>query len=147
MWLAVIIREDDDGGLLRRKASRGGLTDEEIRMWLVHFAAKLQISTKMIGQKSVASARTSSKGLSLPAAASSMSRTALTSEDAVIASLKESFGMKHNSSPLAARPLKSPYVRRKEIESESLSEQLIRDESTSATAFFLGADLGQMLNP
>ena len=153
MWLTVIMKGDDEGGRHRRRTSRGGMTDEEIRMWLVQFAAKLPLN-KIFGTKSVTSARKVSKGLSLPAVVSSVSRAFVTSDEAVLMSLKESFGMKHSSSPLASRPLKSPYVRKESmsfrgttIRSRSLSEQLIQDEGTSAAAFFLGADLGQALSP
>ena len=153
LWLSVIIKGDGEGGRHRRRSSRGGLTDEEIRMWLGQFAAKLPLC-KMFCPKSVASARKISKGLSLPAIASSASRAVVTSDEAVLVSLKESFGMKHSSSPLASRPLKSPYVRKERlsfqgtsIRSGTLPEQLIQDEGTSAAAFFLGADLGQVLSP
>ena len=153
MWLSVVMKGDDEGGRHRRRTSRGGMTDEEIRMWLVQFAAKLPVN-KMFCPKSVATARKVSKGLSLPAVVSSVSRAFVSSDEAVLMSLKESFGMKHSSSPLASRPLKSPYVRKESmsfrgtsIRSGSLPEQLIQDEGTSAAAFFLGADLGQALSP
>ena len=151
VWLSVIIKGDDEGGRQRRRTSRGGLTDEEIRMWLGHFAAKLRLH-KMFGPKSITSARKISKGLSLPAVVPSTSRAIVTSDDAVLVSLKESFGMRHSSSPLASRPLKSPYVRKERmsfrgIRSGSLPELLVQDEGASAAAFFLGADLGQALTP
>ena len=151
VWLSVIIKGDDEGGRQRRRTSRGGLTDEEIRMWLGHFAAKLRLH-KMFGPKSITSARKISKGLSLPAVVPSTSRAIVTSDDAVLVSLKESFGMRHSSSPLASRPLKSPYVRKERmsfrgIRSRSLPELLVQDEGASAAAFFLGADLGQALTP
>lgn len=151
VWLSVIIKGDDEGGRQRRRTSRGGLTDEEIRVWLGHFAAKLRLH-KMFGPKSITSARKISKGLSLPAVVSSASRAIVTSDEAVLVSLKESFGMRHSSSPLASRPLKSPYIRKERmsfrgIRSGSLPELLVQDEGASAAAFFLGADLGQALTP
>ena len=114
-----------EGGRTRRRTGgRGGLTDEEIRMWLTQFAAKLQTS-RLYGPKSVASARKVSKGLSLPAQA-----TAAVSK------------------ALAARPLKSPYLRKdskkfggaRRSASSLLEDAAVQDEA-SAAAFFLGADI------
>lgn len=152
VWLSVMIKQGDgESGRQRRRTSRGGLTDDEIRMWLGHFAAKLRLQ-KMFGPHSVTTARKISKGLSLPTVVSYTSRAIVTSDEAVLLSLKESFGMRHSSSPLASRPLKSPYIRKESmsfrgIRSGSLPELLVQDEGTSAAAFFLGADLGQALNP
>lgn len=142
------------------------MTDEEVRMWLSQFAAKLRTS-RLFGPKSVASARKASKGLSLPAQATAVSRAGLTSDGKeirwkdseaadVLVSLKESFGLQSSCSPLAARPLKSPYISRGDSKkfggaasrSASLSDEaIVQDEAVSAAAFFLGADLGRVLNP
>ena len=160
MWLSVIVKGEDEGGRTRRRTGgRGGLTDEEIRMWLTQFAAKLQTS-RLYGPKSVASARKVSKGLSLPAqATAAVSKAGLTrdgkefrwkdSEAAdVLVSLKETFGLQSAYSPLAARPLKSPYLRkdskkvggRRRSASSLLEDAAVQDEA-SAAAFFLGADI------
>jgi len=167
MWLSVIVKGEDEGGRLRRRTGgRGGLTDEEVRMWLSQFAAKLRTS-RLFGPKSVASARKASKGLSLPAQATAVSRAGLTSDGKeirwkdseaadVLVSLKESFGLQSSCSPLATRPLKSPYISRggskkfggAASRSASLSDEaIVQDEAVSAAAFFLGADLGRVLNP
>lgn len=160
MWLSVIVKGEDEGGRTRRRTGgRGGLTDEEIRMWLNQFAAKLQTS-RLYGPKSVASARKVSKGLSLPAqATAAVSKAGLTrdgkefrwkdSEAAdILVSLKETFGLQSAYSPLAARPLKSPYLRKdskkfggaRRSASSLLEDAAVQDEA-SAAAFFLGADI------
>ena len=142
----------------RRTGGRGGLTDEEIRMWLTHFAAKLRTS-KLYGPKSVANARKVSKGLSLPAQATrdgNEFRWKDSEAADVLVSLKETFGLQSAYSPLAARPLKSPYLRKdsKKFGGARRSASLLledsaaaQDAAVSAAAFFLGADLGKALNP
>ena len=134
--MSVIVKGEDEGGRTRRRTGgRGGLTDEEIRMWLTQFAAKLQTS-RLYGPKSVASARKVSKGLSFPAqATAAVSKAGLTRDGKAY-------------SPLAARPLKSPYLRKdnkkfggaRRSASSLLEDAAVQDEA-SAAAFFLGADI------
>ena len=145
--MSVIVKGEDEGGRTRRRTGgRGGLTDEEIRMWLTQFAAKLQTS-RLYGPKSVASARKVSKGLSFPAQATAAVSKAGLTRDGKEFRWKDSEAASAYS-PLAARPLKSPYLRKdnkkfggaRRSASSLLEDAAVQDEA-SAAAFFLGADI------